>query len=122
MEYTTLGRTGLKVSVAGLGCGGTSRLGLGTGGDAANAVNIVHRALDLGVNLIDTAQYYDTETIVGKAIERYAKDMTRSAARLIEILQPDISTIVENKHSSHSLTTTNSFALRPGDLDLNHPP
>src|SRR5215203_32010 len=31
MEYTTLGRTGLRVSVAGLGCGGFSRLGLGTG-------------------------------------------------------------------------------------------
>src|SRR5438046_6411010 len=30
MEYTTLGRTGLKVSIAGLGCGGFSRLGLGT--------------------------------------------------------------------------------------------
>ena len=29
MDYTTLGRTGLKVSVAGLGCGGNSRLGLG---------------------------------------------------------------------------------------------
>ena len=35
MEYTTLGRTGLRVSVAGLGCGGFSRLGLGTGKDEA---------------------------------------------------------------------------------------
>ena len=31
MQYTTLGRTGLKVSVAGLGCGGNSRIGQGTG-------------------------------------------------------------------------------------------
>jgi L-galactose dehydrogenase len=31
MEYVTLGRTGLRVSVAGLGCGGFSRLGLGNG-------------------------------------------------------------------------------------------
>ena len=31
MDYTTLGRTGLRVSVAGLGCGGFSQLGLGTG-------------------------------------------------------------------------------------------
>ena len=29
MQYTPLGRTGLKVSVAGLGCGGNSRIGLG---------------------------------------------------------------------------------------------
>ena len=31
MKYTVLGRTGLKVSVAGLGCGGSSRLGLTAG-------------------------------------------------------------------------------------------
>jgi len=38
MEYTTLGRTGLQVSVAGLGCGGFSRLGLGTGKTEADAI------------------------------------------------------------------------------------
>src|SRR5438477_199956 len=38
MEYVTLGRTGLRVSVAGLGCGGVSRLGLGTGRSEAEAV------------------------------------------------------------------------------------
>lgn len=74
MEYTTLGRTGLKVSVAGLGCGGNSRLGLGTGHDKAHAVGIVQRALDLGVNLIDTAQYYGTEAAVGAAIHGRARD------------------------------------------------
>jgi hypothetical protein len=47
MEYTTLGRTGLKVSVAGLGCGGFSRLGLGTGRSEAEAVALVRQAHDL---------------------------------------------------------------------------
>ena len=37
MEYTTLGRMGLKVSVAGLGCGGPSRLGQGSGVPEAEA-------------------------------------------------------------------------------------
>jgi len=74
MEYTTLGRTGLKVSVAGLGCGGNSKLGLGTGHDKAHAVGIVQRALDLGVNFIDTAQYYGTEAAVGEAIYGRARD------------------------------------------------
>ena len=46
MEYTTLGRTELKVSVAGLGCGGFSRLGLNTGGTEASAIAIIHAALD----------------------------------------------------------------------------
>jgi aryl-alcohol dehydrogenase-like predicted oxidoreductase len=74
MEYTTLGRTGLKVSVAGLGCGGSSRLGMTAGLGAAHATGIVRRALDLGVNFIDTAQYYGTEPIVGAAIRGLARD------------------------------------------------
>jgi aryl-alcohol dehydrogenase-like predicted oxidoreductase len=69
MEYATLGRTGLKVSVAGLGCGGFSRLGLGTGKSTAEAVALVRQALDLGVNLLDTAAAYGTEAVVGEAIK-----------------------------------------------------
>ena len=69
MEYTTLGRTGLKVSVAGLGCGGFSRLGLGTGKSEADAIGIIRAALDLGVNLFDTAAAYGTENVLGKALQ-----------------------------------------------------
>ncbi|MGA3402609.1 MAG: aldo/keto reductase [Acetobacteraceae bacterium] len=68
MEYTTLGRTGLKVSVAGLGCGGFSKLGLGTGKSEDDAVALIRQALDLGVNLLDTAAVYGTEEVVGKAL------------------------------------------------------
>ena len=75
MEYTTLGRTGLKVSVAGLGCGGPSRLGMRNDPQSANhAIALVKQALDLGVNLLDTAQSYGTEPIVGKAIAGVARD------------------------------------------------
>lgn len=74
MEYATLGRTGLKVSVAGLGCGGSSRLGLATGHSAAHAAGIVRQAVDLGVNLIDTAQGYGTEAAVGEALKSMARD------------------------------------------------
>ena len=69
MEYTILGRTGLKVSVAGLGCGGPSRLGLRDNAAAeAGAVSLVRQAIDLGINFLDTAQSYGTEPVVGKAI------------------------------------------------------
>ena len=74
MQYTTLGRTGLKVSVAGLGCGGFSRLGLGTGQPADHAVGIIRQALDLGVNLIDTAAAYGTEEVVGAALRGVRRD------------------------------------------------
>ena len=68
MEYTTFGRTGLRVSVAGLGCGGSSKLGSASGKSEAESVALVREAIDLGVNLIDTAATYGTEEIVGKAI------------------------------------------------------
>jgi aryl-alcohol dehydrogenase-like predicted oxidoreductase len=74
MDYTTLGRTGLKVSVAGLGCGGNSRLGLSTGKTEADAVALIRAALDLGVNLIDTAAAYGTEAVVGQALRGVARD------------------------------------------------
>ena len=74
MQYTTLGRTGLNVSVAGLGCGGFSRLGLGTGQSAEHAAGIIRQALDLGVNLIDTAAAYGTEAVVGAALRDVSRD------------------------------------------------
>src|SRR5262245_44802435 len=74
MEYVTLGRTGLRVSVAGLGCGGFSRLGLGTGKSQDDAVRIVRQAMDLGVNLLDTAAAYGTEAIVGEAVGSVPRD------------------------------------------------
>jgi len=74
MEYTILGRTGLKVSVVGLGCGGPSRLGLRDKGTEKNAVALVRQALDVGVNFLDTAEVYGTEEIVGKAIAGVPRD------------------------------------------------
>ena len=75
MDYTTLGKTGLKVSVAGLGCGGPSRLGMrGDAGAEDHAVRLIRQALDLGVNFLDTAQNYGTEGVVGKAIAGVARD------------------------------------------------
>jgi aryl-alcohol dehydrogenase-like predicted oxidoreductase len=74
MEYTTLGRTGLKVSIAGLGCGGFSRLGLGAGKSEKHAIGIIRGALDLGVNLFDTAASYDTEGVLGKALRGVKRD------------------------------------------------
>src|ERR1700741_2785145 len=85
MEYVTLGRTGLR-------CGGFSRLGLGTGKSEAEAVALVRHALDLGVNLLDTAAAYGTEVVVGKAIKGIARDKvvisTKTTPRHIATLLP----------------------------------
>ena len=75
MEYKILGRTGLKVSVAGLGCGGPSRLGMRNDPQTTNhAVALVRQAINLGVNFLDTAQNYGTEAVVGKAIAGTPRD------------------------------------------------
>jgi len=74
MEYTTLGRTGLKVSVMGLGCGGPSRIGQATGNSEEESIAIVRYGLNSGINFIDTAEIYRTEKIVGKAIKGFNRE------------------------------------------------
>jgi aryl-alcohol dehydrogenase-like predicted oxidoreductase len=68
MEYRSFGRTGLKVSPL---CLGTMMLGAWGNRDHAEAIRIIHRALDAGINFVDTANGYsegESEVIVGKAL------------------------------------------------------
>src|SRR3954453_20083163 len=74
MQTTTLGRTGLRVSVAGLGTGGFSRLGLKTGKSEEESARLLLEAVDLGVNFIDTAPSYGTEGVVGRALKSLPRD------------------------------------------------
>jgi aryl-alcohol dehydrogenase-like predicted oxidoreductase len=74
MIYRTFGRTGLKVSAAGLGGGGFSRLGLAKGKSETEVVSLIHLAVDLGVNIIDTAASYGTESVIGRAIKSLPRD------------------------------------------------
>ncbi len=74
MHHHPLGNTGLTVSVAGLGCGGNSRLGLGRGASFDECVAVARAAIDLGVNFLDTAEVYGTEEIVGTAVKAYDRD------------------------------------------------
>jgi aryl-alcohol dehydrogenase-like predicted oxidoreductase len=56
MEYRVLGRTNLRVSALGFGCGNVG--GLMVRGTPAERERAVARALDLGVNFFDTAPLY----------------------------------------------------------------
>ena len=86
MQYTTLGATGLRVSVAGLGCGGNSCLGLGRGKSGDEAIRLVHAALDLGINFFDTAEVYGTEAVLGKALAAAPRDrvVISSKSRILD--------------------------------------
>jgi len=68
METVILGKTGLKATVAGLGCGGFSRIGIAKYGED-HASGIVRFAYDEGVNFFDTAAAYGTEGAVGKGLD-----------------------------------------------------
>jgi len=56
MEYRTLGRTGLKVSALAFGCGDVG--GLMVRGEPADRERAVARAVELGINYLDTAPSY----------------------------------------------------------------
>src|SRR3954466_1997987 len=69
MHYRTLGRTGIKVSPYALGA---MMFGAVGNPDHDDSIRIIHKALDAGVNVIDTADIYshgESEEIVGKAIK-----------------------------------------------------
>jgi L-galactose dehydrogenase len=60
---------------------------LSTGGSEASAIAVIHAALDLGVNLLDTAAPYDTERVVGKAIKSVPRDRVVIATKSSVIRQ-----------------------------------
>jgi L-galactose dehydrogenase len=74
MDYTYLGNTGIKVSVAGLGCGGPSLVGLKQDRSGRLSSYLVRQAIDLGINFFDTAESYGTEHVVGQAIAEVPRD------------------------------------------------
>src|SRR5476649_1585492 len=69
MKQRKLGRSGPMVSEIGLGCMGM--VGWYGGGDDAESVRTIHRSIELGANVIDTAEMYGpytNEEMVGRAI------------------------------------------------------
>ena len=74
MRYRELGRSGLRVSEIGYGAWGIGASGW-VGASEDESVRALHRAVDLGVNLIDTARGYgESERIVGQVLRERAGD------------------------------------------------
>lgn len=74
MDYRHLGRTGVQVSPL---CLGTMNFGAWGNPDHDDSVRIIHRALDAGINFVDTADVYsfgESEEIVGKALAGGRRD------------------------------------------------
>jgi len=74
MEYRSLGRTGMQVSPL---CLGAMMFGAWGEPDHDASIKVIHRALDAGINFIDTADIYslgESEEIVGKALRGGRRD------------------------------------------------
>ena len=75
MEYRTLGRTGVQVSAH---CLGAMMFGAWGNTDHDDCIRIIHKALDSGINFVDTADVYsagESEEIVGKALKGRRDDV-----------------------------------------------
>src|SRR3954469_13008476 len=75
MDYRPLGRTGVQVSKL---CLGTMMFGTWGNPDHDDSIRVIHRALDAGINFVDTADVYsdgESEEILGKALKGRRDDI-----------------------------------------------
>jgi aryl-alcohol dehydrogenase-like predicted oxidoreductase len=129
MEYKQFGKTDLKVSLIGLGC---SRLGGNlSGGDRKEATNLLHFALDSGINFYDTADSYgqgQSEILLGKTFKNqrdkvifaskagyYLSPLGNLAAKFKPILKPlvrSLKSLKSTASNTNSLSDARSSVLR----------
>ncbi|MGD2128295.1 MAG: aldo/keto reductase, partial [Lysobacterales bacterium] len=84
MRYRRLGRTGLEVSLLGLGSGGPNQFGQLRSVPRSQVVSLVRYALDLGVNFFDTAAAYaDSEEILAEALSGVPRDRYLLASKFV---------------------------------------
>ncbi len=120
MKYTTLGKTGLKVSVIGLGGIPVQRT------DQAEAAEIVNACMEQGINYLDTARGYTvSEEFFGEAIKGRRDQWviaTKSMVRDYEGMKAEIETSLKNLQTDyidlyqiHNIKTDEEFTLCFGE-------
>lgn len=90
MDYRVLGSTGVKVTQQ---CLGTMMFGANGNRDEQDCIRIIHRALDAGINFVDTADIYsrsESEQIVGKALAGGRRAEVVLATKANGAMGPDV--------------------------------
>ncbi len=101
MHYRTLGKSGIPVSLVSYGSGGPSQFGKVAGLTAGQRRDLIARALDLGINLFDTAANYgDSEVWLGQALREVPRDSyliaTKWTWKTADGVLPDPSSLVKS--------------------------
>lgn len=99
MEYRSLGRTGMRVSALSLGA-----MMFGVETDEAEAGRLVDRALDAGINSVDTANIYArgrSEEILGRALARTGKRQSLVLASKVHVRMDDADPNAAGNHRRH---------------------
>ena len=99
MKYRVLGKTGLNISILGFGCGNMG--GLLVRGDRQTIVNVLARAMELGINYFDTASQYgdgQSEINLGMALKELRADI--KVGTKVRLSERDMANIPESVKSS----------------------
>ena len=117
MEQRKLGRTGPTVSALGLGCMGMS--GMYGPADRAESIATIHAALDAGVTLIDTGDFYGmghNETLIGEALKGVPRDSYQLSVKFGNLRGPD-GAIIGNDSRPKSVKNFISYSLKRLGVD-----
>jgi len=127
LEYRTLGKTGLRVSLLGFGCGGVG--GLMVADDYQSMLRAVERAVAAGINYFDTAQSYGNgrseenlgrvlqelkpDVIVGTKVQLTAADMDKIERRIIHAVETSLRRLRMERLDLFQLHNPISLARQP---------
>ncbi|MDA0837561.1 MAG: aldo/keto reductase [Planctomycetota bacterium] len=117
MLYRTLGRTGLKVSLASLGTGGPSQIGVRTDKNEQESIRLIHRAFELGINFFDTAlAYRNTEEILGRALKDLPRDEVIVATKFMTLKDGEDGLVAPNDVIESCETSLRQLGMEAIDL------